>query len=192
MYREKRAVSLVILTIFVYAINIYFESNSFIFPFPIFDFILLILAFQFAYWNLKDLITFRKWYFHIYVIALLFKLLMNPILWGLFLNEIDLEKFLEKNYLEYFKLTFALFSIGVFASWSFVEKLKSKIVWIAIISTIQILGLFEVSYAGLYMSYAIFAGYVLYQKPSNSLSYILSLHAILDIITLLILFTKIN
>jgi hypothetical protein len=117
---------------------------------------------------------------------------MNPILWGLFLNEIDLEKFLEKNYLEYFKLTFALLSIGVFASWSFVEKLKSKIVWIAIISTIQILGLFEFSYAGLYLSYAIFAGYVLYQKPSNSLSYILSLHAILDIITLLILFTKIN
>jgi hypothetical protein len=187
MFREKRAVSLVLLTIFIYALNIYFESNSFILPFPIFDFILLILAFQFSFWNLKDLITFRKWYFHIYIIALFFKLLMNPILWGLFLNEIDLEKFLEKNYLDYFKMAFTFCSIMVFSSWSYKEKFKYILAIIPMISLIQILGLFEYSFACLYITFIIFSCYAFIQNGNISLNYLILLHGILDLLTLSIL-----
>ncbi|MFY7669168.1 MAG: hypothetical protein ACOVQG_10510 [Crocinitomicaceae bacterium] len=184
MYREKRAVSLVILTLFVYATNIYLEYNSFVLPFPIFDFILIIIALQFAFWNRKDLITFRKLYFYIYFTTLVFKLLMNPILWGFYLNEIEMEKFLDNNYLEYFKIIYTLLSIVVFICWSAVEKLKMRLPWVGIISIVQILGLFEFSYPGMYLGYVFFAGYVLYQKPTNSLSYILPLHAVLDIMAL--------
>jgi hypothetical protein len=187
MYREKRAVSLVVLTLFIYAFNIYLESNSFILPFPIFDFILLIIAIQFALWNRKDLITFRKWYYYVYLSALVLKLLMNPMLWGFILNEISLEHFLIHNYLEYFKLIYTSFSIAVFICWSIVEKLQMKILAIGFISVVQLLGLFEFSYAGMYIGYILFAGYVLYQKPSNSLTYMLSLHGILDLMTLAIL-----
>jgi hypothetical protein len=184
MYREKRAVSLVILTLFVYATNIYLEYNSFVLPFPIFDFILIIIALQFAFWNRKDLITFRKWYFYIYFTTLVFKLLMNPILWGFYLDEIEMEKFLGNNYLEYFKIIYTLLSIVVFICWSAVEKLKMRVLWVGIISIVQILGLFEFSYPGMYLGYVFFAGYVLYQRPTNSLSYILPLHAVLDIMAL--------
>lgn len=187
MYREKRTISLVILTLFIYASNIYFEFNSFVLPFPIFDFILIIIALQFAFWNRRDLITFRKWYFYIYFITLAFKLLMNPILWGIFLDEISMEKFLEKNYLEYFKIFYTLLSIAVFICWSVVEKLKLRFLYLGMISIVQLLGLLEFSYPGMYLGYLFFAGYVLFQKPTNSLSYILPLHAILDLMTLSIL-----
>jgi len=187
MYREKRAVSLVILTLFVYATNLYFEFNSFVLPFPIFDFILIIITLQFAFWNIKDLVTFRKWYFYIYFMTLVFKLFMNPILWGFFLDEIALENFLDNDYLEYFKIIYTLFSVAVFICWSAVEKLKMSVLWVGIISIVQIFGLFEFSYPGMYLGYLFFAGYVLYQKPTNSLSYILPLHAILDLMTLTML-----
>lgn len=187
MYRERRTISLVILTLFFYASNIYFEFNSFVLPFPIFDFILIIIALQFAFWNRKDLITFRKWYFYIYFITLVFKLLMNPILWGFFLDEISMEKFLDKNYLEYFKIFYTLLSIAVFICWSVVEKLKLRFLFVGMISIVQLFGLLELSYPGMYLGYSFFAGYVLFQKPTNSLSYILPLHAILDLMTLSIL-----
>jgi hypothetical protein len=187
MHREKRTVFLVILTLFIYATNIFIESNSFILPFPIFDFILIIIAVQFAFWNKNDLIKLRKWYFYIYFLSLIFKVFSNPILWGFMLDEISIEHFLSQNYLEYFKLIYTICSIAVFICWSLVEKLQMKIMVIGIISMVQLLGLFEFSYFGMYIGYALFAGYVIYQKPSNSLSYMLSLHGILDLITLAIL-----
>ncbi len=58
-----------------------------VFPFPIFDFMLLIASFQFAWWNRKDIITLRKWYFIPYFSALLFKLLTNQLLWSVLLND---------------------------------------------------------------------------------------------------------
>lgn len=187
MYREKRAVSLVVLTLFIYAANIYFESNSFVLPFPIFDFILIILTLQFAFWNIKDLISFRKWYFYIYLIAVVLKLLMNPILWGVFLDEISMEQFLRTDYLDYFKLGYSISSVATFICWSHVEKLKNKFFWVGIISFVQLFGLFEFSYVGMYIGYGFFAAYVLFQKPTNSLSYILLLHGILDLLAVFIL-----
>ncbi|MBM3186424.1 MAG: hypothetical protein FJZ67_08980 [Bacteroidetes bacterium] len=187
MYRERRTISLVILTLFIYASNIYFEFNSFVLPFPIFDLILIVIALQFAFWNRKDLITYRKWYFYIYFLALAFKLLMNPILWGFFLDEISMENFLDSTYLEYFKIFYTLLSIAVFICWSVVEKLKLRFLFVGMISIVQLFGLFEFSYPGMYLAYSFFTGYVLIQKPTNSLSYILLLHAILDLMTLSIL-----
>jgi hypothetical protein len=187
MYREKRAVSLVILTLFIYAANIYLDYNSFVLPFPIFDFILVILAVQFAFWNIKDIITFRKWYFLIYFGALLAKLISNPIFWGFFLDEIQMEEFLQTAWMEIFKVGFSALSVLVFFTWSYVEKLKYNLIFPILLANIQFLGSFETTYWFFYLSFALFAIYVLIQKPKNSLSYLPILHGALDLMTLAIL-----
>ena len=187
MYREKKAISLVILTLFVYATNIYFDSNSFILPFPIFDFILFVIALQFAFWNREDLFNYRKWYFFIYFTAIIFKLLMNPFFWGIFLDEIKLENFLNNGFLEYFKLAYTLSSIYAFICWSYLENLKMRFLWVGIICTIQFIGLFEPLFWGMYIGYGVFTCYVLIQIPRSSLSYILPIHSFLDLVTLSIL-----
>lgn len=187
MYREKRAVSLVILTLLVYATNIFFDYNSFVLPFPIFDFILIILATQFAIWNIKDIITLRKWYFIIYFIALIFKLLANPIFWGFFLDEIEMESFLQTAWIEIFKIGFSALSVLVFFAWSYVEKLKYRLIFPIFLANVQFLGSFETTYWFYYLSFALFALYVVLQKPKNSLSYLLILHGVLDVLTLAIL-----
>lgn len=187
MYREKRAVSLVILTLLVYATNIFFDYNSFVLPFPIFDFILIILATQFAIWNIKDIITLRKWYFIIYFTALIFKLLANPIFWGFFLDEIEMESFLQTAWIEIFKIGFSALSVLVFFAWSYVEKLKYRLIFPIFLANVQFLGSFETTYWFYYLSFALFALYVVLQKPKNSLSYLLVLHGALDLMTLSIL-----
>jgi hypothetical protein len=187
MFREKRTVVLVVLTLFIYALNVFLEHNYFVFPFPIFDFVLLIISLQFAIWNIKDLITFRKWHFYIYASSLILKLLTNPIFWGFFLNEIELETFLQTQWMDYFKIGFTLTSILVFFIWSFIEKLKFKIIISVFLSVILLLGSFEASYWFNYLSFPFFATYVVLQKPKNSLSYLLILHGILDLMTLSIL-----
>lgn len=187
MFREKRTVLLVVLTLFIYALNVFLEHNYFVFPFPIFDFVLVIISLQFAIWNIKDLITFRKWYFYIYASSLILKLLTNPIFWGFFLNEIELETFIQTQWMDYFKIGFTLTSILVFFIWSFIEKLKFKIIVSVFLSAILLLGSFEASYWFNYLSFPFFAIFVVLQKPKNSLSYLLVLHGILDLMTLSIL-----
>lgn len=187
MYREKRAVSLVILTLLVYATNIFLDYNSFVLPFPIFDFILTILAIQFAIWNIKDIITLRKWYFIIYLISLSFKLLANPIFWGFFLDEIEMESFLQTAWIEIFKIVFSALSVLVFFAWSYVEKLKFRLIFPFFLANVQFIGSFETTYWFYYLSFSLFALYVFFQKPKNSLSYLLVLHGVLDVLTFAIL-----
>lgn len=187
MFKEKRTVALVVLTLFIYALNIFLEHNYFVFPFPIFDFVLVIISIQFSLWNFKDIITFRKWYFYIYALSLLLKVLTNPIFWGFFLNEIELENFLQTFWMDYFKIGFTLSSILVFFIWSWVEKLKFNFLVPFFIANTLLLGSFESTYWLNYLAFPAFAIYVTIQKPKNSLSYLLVLHGILDLMTLSIL-----
>jgi DNA replication and repair protein RecF len=60
MSREKRTVFIVILTLLVYALTQFLESGVFLFPFPLFDAILLLISFQFIYWNRKIIFEKRK------------------------------------------------------------------------------------------------------------------------------------
>ena len=52
MNREKRTIFLVVLTLLAYGFSIFKDQGSFILPFPIFDFILIIIAIQFAFWKM--------------------------------------------------------------------------------------------------------------------------------------------
>ena len=187
MNREKRTIFLVVLTLLAYGFSIFKDQGSFILPFPIFDFILIIIAFQFAFWNWRDILTFRKWYFYFYFLAILFKLLTNQILWSVILDDKDLTIFSETLVLDSLKIIHLLLLVISVFTWSFVEKLKFKFLVPIVITIIHFAGFTEQTYWFSYVSIPLFAAYVIYQKPKNSLSYLLLLHGIWDLLSLFML-----
>jgi hypothetical protein len=187
MNREKRTIFLVVLTLLAYGFSIFKDQGSFILPFPIFDFILIIIALQFAFWNWRDILTFRKWYFYFYFFAILFKLLTNQILWSVILDDKDLAYFTETLVLDSLRLIHLVLLIISIFTWSFVEKLKFKFLVPIAITFIHFAGFTEQTYWFSYVSIPLFAAYVIYQKPKNSLSYLLLLHGILDLLSLFML-----
>jgi len=128
MNREKRTIFLVVLTLLAYGFSIFSDQGSFILPFPIFDFVLFIVSFQFAFWNWRDILTFRKWYFYIYFLTILCKLLTNQLLWSVFLDDKDLAIFTETMVLDSLRLIYLILLVLSIFSWSFVEKIKFKII----------------------------------------------------------------
>ena len=128
MNREKRTIFLVVLTLVTYGISIFLDKGSFILPFPIFDFILIVVALQFAFWNWRDIFTFRKWYFYLYFLAILVKLSTNQILWSIILDDKDLAIFNETLVLDTLRLVHLILLFLSILCWSFVEKLKYKLI----------------------------------------------------------------
>ena len=187
MNREKRTIFLVVLTLLAYGFSIFKDQGSFILPFPIFDFVLFIVSFQFAFWNWRDILTFRKWYFYIYFLAILCKLLTNQLLWSVFLDDKDLAIFTETMVLDSLRLIYLILLVLSIFSWSFVEKMKFKIIAPIIIILIHLSGFTDQTYWFSYISIPLFAAYVFIQKPNNSLSYLLVLNGILDLLSLFML-----
>ncbi len=187
MNREKRTILLVVLTLLAYGFSIFKDQGSFILPFPIFDFILVLVAIQFAFWNWRDILTFRKWYFYFYFLAILFKLLTNQILWSVVLDDKDLAIFTETMVLDSLKLAYLILLVLSIFSWSLVEKLKLKLLVPILITLIHFAGFTEQTYWFSYISIPLFATYVIYQKPKNSLTYLLILNGILDLLSLFML-----
>jgi hypothetical protein len=187
MNREKRTIFLVVLTLLAYGFSIFSDQGSFILPFPIFDFVLIIVSLQFAFWNWRDILTFRKWYFYIYFLAILCKLLTNQLLWSVFLDDKDLAIFTETMVLDSLRLVYLILLVLSIFSWSFVEKMKFKIIAPIIIILIHFSGFTEQTYWFSYISIPLFATYVFIQKPNNSLSYLLVLNGILDLMSLFML-----
>jgi len=187
MNREKRTIFLVVLTLLAYGFSIFSDQGSFILPFPIFDFVLIIVSLQFAFWNWRDILTFRKWYFYIYFLVILCKLLTNQLLWSVFLDDKDLAIFTETMVLDSLRLVYLILLVLSIFSWSFVEKMKFKIIAPIIIILIHFSGFTEQTYWFSYISIPLFATYVFIQKPNNSLSYLLVLNGILDLMSLFML-----
>ena len=187
MNREKRTIFLVVLTLLAYGFSIFSDQGSFILPFPIFDFVLFIVSFQFAFWNWRDILTFRKWYFYIYFLTILCKLLTNQLLWSVFLDDKDLAIFTETMVLDSLRLIYLILLVLSIFSWSFVEKIKFKIIAPIIIILIHFSGFTDQTYWFSYISIPLFAAYVFIQKPNNSLSYLLVLNGILDLLSLFML-----
>jgi hypothetical protein len=187
MYREKRTVFLVVLTLLAYGFSIFMDQGSFILPFPIFDFILVVVAIQFSIWNWREILTFRKWYFYFYFLAILFKLLTNQILWSVILDDKDLAIFTETLVLDSLKLIHLLLLVIALFTWSFVEKLQFKFLIPMVITFIHFAGFTEQTYWFSYISIPLFATYVVYQKPKNSLSYLILLNGVLDLLSLFML-----
>jgi hypothetical protein len=187
MNREKRTIFLVVLTLVTYGISIFLDKGSFILPFPIFDFILIVVALQFAFWNWRDIFTFRKWYFYLYFLAILVKLSTNQILWSIILDDKDLAIFNETLVLDTLRIVHLMLLFLSILCWSFVEKLKYKLTAAILFTLIYFSGFTDQTYWLSYISIPLFATYVLYQKPKNSLTYLLLLNGILDLLSLFML-----
>lgn len=187
MNREKRTIFLVVLTLTAYGLSIFTDQGSFILPFPLFDFILIIVSLQFAFWNWRDIFTFRKWYFYLYFLAILVKLLTNQLLWSLILDDKDLAIFNETLVLDSLRLVHLMLLFLSILCWSYVEKLKYKFTASILFTLIYFAGFTDQTYWLSYISIPLFAAYVIYQKPKNSLTYLLLLNGILDLLSLFML-----
>ena len=76
MIREQKFVFLAVLTLLAYGLGLFFEVHFFILPFPIFDFVLLWGVLRFIGMNTSS----REIYSYLFLLAVLFKISMNPIL----------------------------------------------------------------------------------------------------------------
>jgi len=187
MHRERRLLSIIVLTIVVYGISIYQDYGTLVFPFPIFDFMLLMASFQFAWWNRKDIISLRKWYFILYFCAILLKFLTNQLLWSVLLKDQSLEVLQKSSILDWIQLSYHLFLVLSFFVWVHLEKTPKRFLFQAIFIVLEVFGLFHGTYYFGLISVLFGALYVLYFNSKNSLTYLLLLNGILDVLNLLML-----
>jgi hypothetical protein len=89
--------------------------------------------------------------------------------------------------LDSLKLAYLILLVLSIFSWSLVEKLKLKFLVPILITLIHFAGFTEQTYWFSYISIPLFATYVIYQKPKNSLTYLLILNGILDLLSLFML-----
>lgn len=119
MTKEVRSLFLATLTLTVYAFSIYLSQGAFIFPFPLNEFILLIIAIQFAFWNRKHTLPI------LYVLGIsVFAFLGNEVYWSFILEDQKMYQFSSLPITDIFNLLSALCIIG-FGFYTFLAQKKS-------------------------------------------------------------------
>ena len=91
MSKDKRAVFIGILTTLVYAFTMWIEKGVFLYPFPLNEFIFFIVSAQIIWLNYSK----HKRIAILSGITALFYLFSSPFFWVFFLDEINLNTFLE-------------------------------------------------------------------------------------------------
>jgi len=106
MIREARLLFLVALTYLVYAASMYFDKGGLIFPFPLNEAVLLVVALQFAYWH-------RAQQFNAVNLILigLFGVGMNPSYWEMILSPESMYAFSDNLWMDFFNLLFGVWLI---------------------------------------------------------------------------------
>jgi len=89
MKKENRLIFITSLTLLSYALIILLDKGVFIFPFPLNEIIILIIALQFSYWNFKK----YKVVSLILVLIGLLSSLSNEYYWSILLNFENMNKF---------------------------------------------------------------------------------------------------
>ena len=82
MTKEVRLLFITSLTLLIYALSIFFDKDAFLFPFPLNQFIVLIVSAQFTFWNFKK---YKLASILMLIIGLL-STLGNEFYWSIFLN----------------------------------------------------------------------------------------------------------
>jgi hypothetical protein len=105
MTRERKSVFLTILTLVVYAGIQWLENGLFLFPFPLFEPLFLIICIQFSFWNWKEdrLQTIALLVFSI------FNLLSTQFFWSLVYDPESMEKLTNGFALDIYKILRFLF-----------------------------------------------------------------------------------
>jgi len=184
MSREKRTVFIVILTLLVYGLTQFLESGVFLFPFPLFDAILLLISFQFIYWNRKIIFEKKNLYFLFYLLALIFKVISSQFFLALIYKDQDLEQLNSGIFLD----VILLFSTFFLALFFILLKLKhyKTLSWALILLFIALsFSVFSESTSLLsFFTMPVFACYLFFKKVQTDFTYLLFLHAFLSIMTL--------
>ncbi|MCJ8292496.1 MAG: hypothetical protein HRT58_05135 [Crocinitomicaceae bacterium] len=113
MTREARALFLSMLTLVVYAVSIFISQGSFIFPFPLNEFIFLGISAQFFWWNRLG----NKWAGSIAIVAGICAVLSKQFFWTFLYSTEAMEFFMDSLITDYCLLAFyVLVLIGAIAT----------------------------------------------------------------------------
>lgn len=133
MIREERSVSLAVLTLLVYGGMIFLEKGAFILPFPLNEFIFLIVALQFFVWNRATHLTLVL----PALVAGIFNVLSTELFWSFFLNYDQLQEFSNSPWGDMLKIGFYL-TTGIWL-WTYLNKADFKFKLILIILLLSLL-----------------------------------------------------
>lgn len=184
MSREKRTVFIVILTLLVYALTQFFESGVFLFPFPLFDVILLLISFQFIYWNRKIIFEKKNLYFYLYLLALTFKVISSQFFQTLIFKDQDLEQLNSGIFLDII-LIFSAFFLGLFfILWKLKQDKTVSWVLTLIFIAFSFSVFFESTSLLSFFTIPVFACYLFFKKVQSEFTYLFFLHAFLSIMAL--------
>jgi len=110
MNREKRSVTLAILTLIVYASFLFYETGVVLFPFPLNELIVLIVSVQFLIWNWNS----KRILLAFLTAASVFNLISTQFFWSFFMTNEQMEVFVSGISLDLLKIAYYIFvSIGL-------------------------------------------------------------------------------
>lgn len=134
MTREDRVVSISLLIVLLYAGMILIDKGAFIIPFPLNEYILLIVSTQFAVWNWK----MYKLQMILAVSTALFGLISTQLFWTFFMDTQNMEKLLDTPSLDILKLIYYILIISWGNIFLFQFKRWKSIVLILLYSSLLI------------------------------------------------------
>ena len=105
MNREKRSVTLAILTLVVYASFLFYDTGAILFPFPLNELIVLIVSIQFLIWNWHA----KKSLLVILTAANIFNLISTQFFWSFFMTNEQMEVFVSGISLDLLKIGYYIF-----------------------------------------------------------------------------------
>lgn len=184
MSREKRTVFIVILTLLVYALTQFLESGVFLFPFPLFDAILLLISFQFIYWNRKIIFEKKNLYFLFYLLALIFKVISSQFFLALIYKDQDLEQLNSGIFLDVILIFSTFFLALFFILWKFKQDKTVSWVFTLLFIALSFSVFFESTSLLSFFTMPVFACYLFFKKVQTEFTYLFFLHAFLSIMAL--------
>ena len=183
MIREQKFVFLAVLTLLAYGLGLFFEVHFFILPFPIFDFVLLWGVLRFIGMNTSS----REIYSYLFLLAVLFKIIMNPILLAFVFSQNQLTD-LNASFIPKLFLSLSLLLLIIsFITWKVREKLTIHLSWYVLHALFGFLTLtFD---ARLEFFVGLIPALLLYRRnKENSFRHIWNLYFILELMTAVMLY----
>ncbi len=155
MIREVRLIAITTLTLIIYALSIFFDKGAFLFPFPLNQLVIFIVAGQFAIWNYKK---FRIASILIVLIGF-FAALGNEIYWSIFLDNEQMLIFSESIYTDIFQLIASILIIILAIYFSWKQKNQTSTLFLLLFSGLFVAG--TIHNSALYASTFFLLSYVI-------------------------------
>lgn len=153
MSKERRLITIVTLTLVIFAASIYLQQGAFVFPLPINPFIILIVALQFTWWNKNQLFPAL-----LLIFIGLSSLLGTEVFWSFFISDESMLLFSESITTDLFSLS-ALLGLVILSIAGAIRQ-KHIITWLFSLLFIALIILSQLFY-----------------DPSNNLGIIFSMAA---------------